>query len=180
MAPDDTLARIRAALDASDRVDAGRVEIVRDGEEVVLRGAVATPEEASVAAMVAEQDVERVRNELRVDAGLREGTSDAHGPRPGQPEPEPARSPEIPGQPTDDPTTDVAEALGENRAWQPPDAPSFAPTRAEERGRLTRDTTAVPAAPEGDVDDPDAVEPSAADLSAAELERTARRDREEG
>ncbi|HVL99651.1 MAG TPA: BON domain-containing protein [Egibacteraceae bacterium] len=179
MAPDDdTLDRIRAALDESVRVDPERVEILREGDDVVLRGAVATPEEASVAAMIAEREVERVRSELRVDAGLRERTTGGAGPE-GEPEAAPQRSPELPSEPADDLTSDVAEALGESLPWDPPDTPSFTPTRAEERGVMGRDTAAASLAPEGPVDDPDDVEPSAPDLSAAELERSARPERKE-
>lgn len=176
---DETLARIRSALRDAERVDAGRVEVTRDGGDVVLRGAVATPEEATVAALIAEQDVESVRNDLRVDPGLREATSQGAPPPPGQPAPAPQRSPEDPSQPADDLTTDVSEALGESLAWDPPDAPATAPTASEQRGRVPRDVTAQPAAPEGTVDDADEVEPSAGDLSAAELERSARGDEEE-
>lgn len=168
---DETLARIRVALEDSSRVDADRLQVTADGEDVVLRGAVATPEEATVAAMIAEQDTPTVRNELLVDAGLREGAGAAGD----APSPAPQRSPEDPDRP-DDLTPNAEEALGEGVAWDPPEAPSSAPTRAEERGYLSRDAEAVPAAPEGDVEDPDAVDPSAADLSAAELERSARPD----
>lgn len=172
---DETLARIRAALEESARVDAARLQVAQDGQEVVLRGAVATPEEATVAAMIAEQDTPTVRNELLVDAGLREGAGAAAGEEPSAPQ----RSPEDPAQPADDLTPAAEEALGESIAWDPPEAPSSAPTRAEERGHLARDATAVPVAPEGDVEDPDAEEPSAADLSAAELQRAARPDHRE-
>lgn len=174
---DETLARIRVALEDSSRVDADRLQVAADGEEVVLRGAVATPEEATVAAMIAEQDAPTVRNELLVDAGLREGAG-AAGAAAEQPSSSPQRSPEDPAQP-DDLTPNAEEALGEGVAWDPPEAPSSAPTRAEERGHLSRDATAVPTAPEGEVDDADTVEPSAADLSAAELERSARPDERE-
>lgn len=173
---DETLARIRVALEDSSRVDAARLDVSRDGQEVVLRGAVATPEEATVAAMIAEQDTLTVRNELLVDAGLREGAGAAAEE---QPSSAPQRSPEDPAQPADDLTPNAEEALGESIAWDPPEAPSSAPTRAEERGHLSRDSTAVPAAPEGEVEDPDTVEPSAADLSAAELKRSARPDERE-
>jgi len=171
---DETLARIRLTLESSARVDASRVQVAREGADVVLRGAVATPEEASVAALIAEQDTPTVRNELLVDAGLREGDAASAD----QPSPAPPRSPEDPAQPADL-TPHAEEALGEGMAWDPPDAPSLAPTRAEERGYLSRDAASEPAAPEGDVEDPDAVEPSAADLSAAELERSARPDNRE-
>lgn len=173
---EETRARINDALERSDRVDAGRIDVADDGDAVVLRGAVATPEEATVAVMIAEADATEavtVRNELRVDEGLREATAqDAGGVAAGKATPQ--RSPEQPGQPADDLTPHAEEALGESIAWDPPDAPSTAPTQGEERGRLARDTSVPPSAEAGTVDDPDDVDPSAADLSAAELERTAR------
>lgn len=162
-ADDETLARIRAALDDSDRVDAARVEVARDGQQVVLRGAVATAEEGTAAAMIAERDADRVRSDLRVDAGLREATSTGAPPPTGQPAAAPSTSPEDPTRPADDLTANVEEALGENLAWDPPDVPASAPTRAEERG-----------SPAGEASEAGEVEPSAGDLSAAELQRDAR------
>lgn len=163
-ADEETLARIRTALANAERVDSSRVEVGREGQEVVLRGAVATPEEATVAALLAERDAARVRSELHVDAGLREATSAGAALAPGTPDPAPQRSPEDPTQPADDLTSSVEEALGENIAWDPPDAPSFAPTRAEQRS--------VPA---GDRGEPGEGGASTPDLSAAERTRAARR-----
>lgn len=177
MAIDETRARIRDALARSDRVDAGRIDVAADAEEVVLRGAVATPEEATVAVMIAEADaaeVVTVRNELRVDEGLREATAQDAGGVAAEEQAAPQRSPEQPGQPADDLTPHAEEALGEGIAWDPPEQPATAPTQTEERGVLARDTSVPPSAEEGTVDDPDAVAPSAADLSAAELERSSR------
>lgn len=172
-ADDETLARIRAALEDETRVDAARVEVAREGHDVVLRGAVATPEEATVAAMIAERDTQGVRNDLRVDAGLREATGTAAAPPMDQPTPTPQRSPEDPSQPADDLTPHVEEALGENLAWDPPEAPTSAPTRAEERGSPAGEARD----PEGG--DPDEVEPSAGDLTAADLQRAAHPDHED-
>lgn len=174
---DETIARINETLETADRVDAHRIRVVGDGGEVVLHGAVATPEEATVAAMIAEKGAAgavTVRNELRVDQGLREATAQDAGGRAAEDAGTPQRSPEQPGQPADDLTPHVEEALGESLAWDPPEEPASAPTRGEERGLPSRDTTVPAAAREGTVDDPDAVEPSAGDLSAAELERAAR------
>lgn len=177
MATDDTtLARIRDALEGSGRVDNDRIAVARDGEEIVLRGSVSSAEEASAAAMIAERDPTEtvaVRNELRVDQGLREATTQGAGAVGAEDAAAPQRSPEVPGQP-DDLTTNAEEALGENVAWDPPDAPSLAPTQAEQRGYLSRDATVPPAADEGEVADPEAVEPSAGDLSAGELGQVAR------
>lgn len=183
---DDTLARIRALLAGSPRIDAARIEVVRDGAQVVLRGAVSTPEEASVAAMVVEGragdvlgstgdsgEALTVRNELRVDAGLREATSEAEPAEAARP---PAAAGDTPGGedvPTDL-TADAHEALDKNVPWDPPEAPSFAPTRGEELGRPVRASSMPPPARPGTVDNADEEDPSASDLSAAELERTAR------
>lgn len=174
---DETRARIRDALQRSDRVDAGRIDVADDGEEVVLRGAVASPEEATVAVMIAENDAAdavSVRNELRVDEGLREATAQDAGGVAAEDAAAPQRSPEQPAQPADDLTPHAEEALGEGIAWDPPEEPTTAPTQGEERGVLAHDTSVPPSAEEGMVDDPHDVEPSAADMSAAELERTAR------
>lgn len=122
---DETLARIREVLDRSPRIDNSRIEVARDGEQIVLRGTVATAEEAGVAAVIADGAIEvangpPVRSQLRVDANLREtvvdaATGGARGPQPFDEDHKPA-----------DLTTDSAAALGENAAWDPPDAPSAA------------------------------------------------------
>lgn len=173
---DDTLARIRTALAETDRVDAARIEVTAEQEAVLLRGAVANPEEASVAAMIAEQDVAAVRNELQVDPGLREGAvAAAHPDVSAADQPPFDPDPTGPTEQTDsDQPTEVAESLAENLPWDPPDEPSLAPTQSEERGVLARDAHDTPIAEEGPVPDPDDVEPSAADLSAAELRESAR------
>lgn len=169
---EETLARVRAALDESPRVDARRVDVAAGPEQVLLRGAVATPEEATVAGLLAEEHAVNVRNQLAVDANLREGA------------PEPAAA-EVTLPATDevlvgDPdmaagggahTTDMADALERNEPVDPPDEPMLAPTTGEERGTLDRDTRDVPIAEEGPVPDPDEVPPSAPDLSAEELHR---------
>lgn len=184
MTDDDTIARIRDVLDASPRIDAARVEVSRDGGDVVLRGAVATPEESSVAAMIVEgkaadafratteaDETLTVRNELRVDAGLREVASEAAASADAA---ESEVPPPPPGEAPPDLTTDAHDALSENVAWDPPDAPSFAPTRGEELGRPQGASSMPDPAPAGAVDGEADTEPSASDLSAADLERSAR------
>jgi hypothetical protein len=185
---EQTLAEIRDALDRSERVDASRIDVTGgDGDDVVLRGAVSTHEEASAAAMLVEQHVPGVDNRLRVDPGIREDTTGAPGAQTA-PRTEQDGSSQIRERPlaqdlsaqvqtwqpteTDDLTSDVDEALAENVAWDPPDTPSMPPTAAEQRGHGERDARIAAAAPEGPVDDPDEVAPSAPDLSQAELERS--------
>jgi hypothetical protein len=170
---DDTLARIRASLASTDRVDATRIDVAAADEVVVLRGAVANHEEAAVAAMIAERDVASVRNELQVDAGLREGPAPAAQEGATRADDRPPGTDPLAGRGA---PTDVADALAENEPWDPPDEPSFAPTRAEERGVASRDVASVPIADEGEVASSEGEEPSAADLSAAELRRDARPD----
>lgn len=108
MADQGTIDVIREALRDSDRVDSARIELVIDDGAVVLRGSVATAGEADVAAMVAEQHAEAVRNQLSVDGGVRDDTPDG----------------QAVAADADYLTTDAAEALGENVPWDPPDQPS--------------------------------------------------------
>jgi hypothetical protein len=186
---EQTLAEIRHALERSERVDASRIDVTGgDGDDVVLRGSVSTHEEASTAAMLVEQHAPGVDNQLRVDPGIREDTTRAPE-EPNAPRTEQDGSSQTRERPlaqdlsaqvqtwqpteTDDLTSDVDEALAENVAWDPPDTPSAPPTAAEQRGHGERDARIAAAAPEGPVDDPDEVAPSAADLSQAELERSA-------
>ncbi|CAN5297988.1 hypothetical protein BH20ACT9_BH20ACT9_10860 [soil metagenome] len=169
---DETLARVRAALDESPRVDARRVDVAAGPEEVLLRGTVATPEEATVAGLVAEQHAVNVRNQLAVDANLREGTAEPTAAEATLPATDEVLVGELDMTAGDQPhVTDMAEALDRNEPVDPPDEPMLAPTTAEERGTLDRDTRDAPIAEEGPVPDPDEVAPSAPDLSAEELRR---------
>src|SRR4029450_8276644 len=67
------LGRIRERLRVSTRVGDERIEVATRGDDVVLLGAVATPEEATVAEQLAEEYATSVVNELQIDRGLREG-----------------------------------------------------------------------------------------------------------
>lgn len=195
---EETLARIREVLDASDRVAAARVSVDQSGDGVVLRGAVATPEEATAAALLAEQEAPAVRNEMRVDTNLREDPAD---PRVADPDAAAGdrdratsadtsspdhRSNQTGTTAVDDPPgdqpADVEAALGENLPWDPPDEPALAPTPEEQRGIVDHDITEADPADAGPVEEADDVtaggENSAGDLSAAELAESARGRRE--
>ena len=156
---------VREALEAVDTVDARQIEVVADGDVLVLRGGVATHEEASAAASVATQHAFEVRNELRVDVNLREDLDNAE---------QAATPPAGPGasstfDPTatpDDLVSDLQESLTENVPWDPPHEAVEVPTRAEARG--IADTAA-------DDDQLDGVStvPSLPDMTAEELSRAA-------
>lgn len=161
---DETIARVRQKLDDAERVDASRIELVGGVDHLRLRGSVPTPEEASVAAMVAEEELAPVHNQLQVDPGLRAAPNESETQRP----PEPG------GVAADTTVEDSEAAVAENLPWDPPDAPQMAPTPTEERGALSRDAAETSIAPEEQADD--AGEPSASDLSAEELRRTAHAD----
>jgi hypothetical protein len=181
----DVLERIRERLRVSTRVGDDRIRVAARGDDVVLLGAVASPEEATVAAQLAEQYATAVVNELQVDQGLREG-----------PEQQPAAT--EPAAPADDevlvgstdmlagpdaaPTGDLAEALDENEPWAPPDVPQLAPTRVEERGGVSPSDRVVlesweeshPNDPDDLLDEEDRADqerPAAPDLTAADLRR---------
>ena len=169
---EETLARVRAALHESPRVDARRVDVAAGPDQVVLRGAVATPEEATVAGLLAEGHAVNVRNRLAIDANLREGSEEPAAAEATLP----ATDEVLVGEPDmtagDEPhVTDMAEALDRNEPVDPPDEPMSAPTTDEERGTVDRDTRDAPIAEAGPVPEPDEVDPSAPDLSAEELRR---------
>ncbi|HEX8132138.1 MAG TPA: BON domain-containing protein, partial [Actinomycetes bacterium] len=179
----DVLERIRERLRVSTRVGDDRIQVAARDDDVVLLGAVATPEEATVAAQLAEEYASAVVNELQVDQGLREGLE-----RPVESEPAAPADDEVLVGSTDMlagpdtvPTGDMAEALDENEPWEPPDVPQLAPTRVEERGGVSpEDREALSTWEErgGDLDDlldeedrTGRERPSAPDLSAADLRR---------
>jgi hypothetical protein len=133
----EVLEQIRERLRVSTRVEDERIEVATRDDDVVLLGAVASPEEADVAAQLAEQYASSVVNELQVDRGLREGFDDD----PLDTEPaSPAEDEILIGStdmlagPDTAPTQDLAEALDENEPWMPPDVPQLAPTVTEQRG----------------------------------------------
>src|SRR5687767_13791483 len=68
----DVLEMIRERLRVSTRVGDDRIEVAARDDDVVLLGAVASPEEATVAGQLAEEYASSVVNELQVDRGLRE------------------------------------------------------------------------------------------------------------
>lgn len=190
----DTLTAVRQALEQAGEVDASRVSVETDGDEVVLRGAVSTASQADAAATLALPHAPAVRNALSVDPGLREDTSSegaATAPATGGAGPvEPGRrsshnekqsvqvSEFRPVPVDDDLVAEQDAALGENLAWDPPDAPHSAPTESEQRGTTPRETdTEPPTAADPDHTDPDPdEEPSLPGVSAAELARDATRD----
>lgn len=161
---DETIARVRQKLDEAERVDAGRIELARGDDHVRLRGSVSTPEEATVAAMVAEEELAPVQNQLQVDPGLRAVPNQSKTEQPA----------ETGGVAADTTVEDSGSAVAENLPWDPPDAPQMAPTPTEERGALSRDAAESSIAPEERADD--AGEPSASDLSVEELRRAAHPD----
>lgn len=161
---DETIARIRQKLDEAERVDAGRIELAHGDDHVRLRGSVSTPEEATVAAMVAEEELAPVQNQLQVDPGLRAVPDQSQTEQPAEPG----------GVAADTTVEDSEAAVAENLPWDPPDAPQMAPTPTEERGALSRDAAESSIAPEEQAED--AGEPSASDLSAEELRRAAHAD----
>ena len=183
MASEDDFDLIRQAFDESDGVDGRGIDLdVDDSGVLVLRGAVATPEQATAAEAAARLHVDDVRNELRVDANLRED--------PAAPDAGPYETPQEelqgstlppPSEQSDDLQTDVQMSLEENLPWDPPDRPVEVPTQGEQRGGVDRDVTVPEVADEGALDENAADETSASlrDMSAAELARSARPEHEE-
>ena len=180
----DVLERIRARRRVSTRVDDERIEIATRDDEVVLLGAVASPEEATVAGQLAEEYATSVVNELQVDRGLREEVEEPQDTEPASPAGDEVLigSTDMLAGPDTAPTEDLAEALDENEPWSPPDVPQLAPTATEQRGGWARENALALSEWEegGDPDDlldeedraaRDGV--SAPDLAPADLERAA-------
>jgi hypothetical protein len=132
----DVLERIRERLRVSTRVGDERIEVATRDDDVVLLGAVATPEEATVAEQLAEEYAGSVVNELAVDRLLRDYVED---PTPTE-QASPAEDEVLLGStdmlagPDASPAEDLDEALGENEPWMPPDVPQLGPTATEQRG----------------------------------------------
>ena len=180
----DVLERIRERLRVSTRVDDERIEVATRDDDVVLLGAVATPEEATVAGQLAEEYADSVVNELQVDRGLREGIEEPVDTEPASPAGDEVLvgSTDMLAGPDTAPTEDLAEALDENEPWTPPDVPQLAPTVTEQRGGWAQeDALALSEWEEGgepddllDEEDREAREGrSAPDLAAADLDRAA-------
>jgi hypothetical protein len=181
----DVLEEIRERLRVSTRVGDERIEVAARDDDVVLLGAVASAEEATVAGQLAEEYATSVVNELQVDRGLREGIEEPLDTEPASPaaDEELVGSVDMLAGPDAAPTDDLAEALDENEPWTPPDVPQLAPTVTEQRGGVpAADRLALSEWEEagGDPDDlldaedrADRDGPSAPDLAPADLERAA-------
>jgi len=181
----DVLERIRERLRVSTRVDDERIEIATRDDDVVLLGAVASPEEATVAGQLAEEYATSVVNELQVDRGLREVVEEPLDTEPASPAGDEVLvgSTDMLAGPDSAPTEDLAEALDENEPWTPPDVPQLAPTVTEQRGGVpAEDRLALEAWDEAGGEPDDLLDEedraaregrSAPDLAEAELERAA-------
>jgi hypothetical protein len=181
----EVLGQIRERLRVSTRVEDERIEVATRDDDVVLLGAVASPEEATVAGQLAEEYATSVVNELVVDRGLREGLEASQDTEPASPAGDEVLvgSTDMLAGPEAAPTEDLAEALDENEPWTPPDVPQLAPTVTEQRGGVPAgDRLALSEWEEagGDPDDlldeedrADREGRSAPDLAPADLERAA-------
>jgi BON domain len=182
----DVLERIRERLRVSTRVGDERIEVATRDDDVVLLGAVASPEEATVAGQLAEEYASSVVNELQVDRGLREGfDEDPMDTEPASPAEDEVLigSTDMLAGPDAAPTEDLAEALAENEPWSPPDVPQLAPTGTEQRGGVpAADRLALSEWEEAGGDPDDLLDDedraardgtSAPDLAPADLERAA-------
>jgi hypothetical protein len=181
----DVLDRIRERLRVSTRVDDDRIEVAARGDDVVLLGAVASAEEATVAGQLAEEYATEVVNELQVDPGLREGVEEPVDAEPASPADDEVLigSTDMLAGPDAAVTGDLAEALDENEPWEPPDVPQLAPTRTEEHGGVSpADRAALEAweerggQPDDLLDEEDRAareRPSAPDLTEADLRHAA-------
>jgi hypothetical protein len=181
----DVLERIRERLRVSTRVWDGRIEVAARDDDVVLLGAVATPEEATVAGQLAEEYASSVVNGLQVDRSLREGFEEPLDTEPASPTEDEVLigSTDMLAGPDAAPTEDLAEALDENEPWSPPDVPQLAPTATEQRGGVAAsDRLALSEWEEAGGEPDDLLDeeeraarerPSAPDLTAADLHRSA-------
>jgi hypothetical protein len=181
----DVLEQIRERLRVSTRVDDERIEVATRDDDVVLVGAVASPEEATVAGQLAEEYAGSVVNELQVDRGLREGVEEPLDTEPASPatDEELIGSTDMLAGPDAAPTEDLAEAMDENEPWSPPDVPQLAPTVTEQRGGWAQENALELSEWEEAGGDPDDLldeedraareGTSAPDLAPADLERAA-------
>jgi hypothetical protein len=167
----EILDEIKLALEDSDRVDATRIVLESDETGVILRGAVASSDEASAAALIAEARADNVANELTIDPALREGIEAPLSVEPVQPAENEVLvgSTDMLAGPDAAMETDLGRALEENVPWTPPDEPQMAPTE-EEYGGAT--SPGALDSPSGEDPDPDLVhreDYAAADLSREDL-----------
>jgi BON domain len=181
----EVLERIRERLRVSTRIGDERIEVATRDDDVVLLGAVASPEEATVAGQLAEQYATSVVNELQVDRGLREGAEEPRDTEPASPAGDEVLigSTDMLAGPDAAPVEDLAEALAENEPWTPPDVPQLAPTATEQRGGWAREDALALSEWEDAGGDPDDLQDdedraardgvSAPDLAAADLDRAA-------
>jgi hypothetical protein len=179
----EVLERIRERLRVSTRVGDERIEVATRDDDVVLLGAVATPEEATVAGQLAEEYADSVVNELVVDRGLREWIEEPQDTEPASPAGDEVLigSTDMLAGPDAAPTEDLAEALDENEPWTPPDVPQLAPTATEQRGGWAQENALALSEWEDEGGDPDDLLDdedraardgiSAPDLAAADLDR---------
>ena len=160
------------ALQAADTVDARGIDVSADGDVLVLRGTVATFEEATAATNVAEAHADEIRNELRVDVNFREGLDNQETQQDRQVADSLRSSSFNPVEQPDDLEDDLQKSLEENVPWDPPDEFIEVPTRAEARG--VADRSAVDDDGEDTMlGEPAAIEKSLPDMSADELSRAA-------
>ena len=181
----DVLEQIRERLRVSTRVGDERIEVATRDDDVVLLGAVATPEEATVAGQLAEEYATSVVNELQVDRGLRDWIEEPLDTEPASPAGDEVLvgSTDMLAGPDSAPTEDLAEALDENEPWSPPDVPQLAPTATEQRGGWARENAMDLSEWEDAGGDPDDLLDeedraardgiSAPDLAQADLDRAA-------
>lgn len=182
----DTVQQVRARLRVSTAVNDERIELARQGQQLVLQGAVATPEEASIALELAEEVAGDVIDDLRVDPDLRSETEDLLDGEPAgaYDDEELIGSVDMLAGPDATFTEDLADALDNNEPWIPPDVESAAPTRLEERmahGDTRWDSTSSwqtsPDTPRSlggdDARAPASLGRAASDLSAADLDAEA-------
>jgi BON domain len=181
----EVLEQIRERLRVSTRVGDERIEVATRDDDVVLLGAVATPEEATVAGQLAEEYATSVVNELQVDRGLREGIEEPQDTEPASPAGDEVLigSTDMLAGPDAAPTEDLAEALDENEPWTPPDVPQLAPTATEQRGGWAQENALALSEWEAEGGDPDDLlddeeraardRVSAPDLAVADLDRAA-------
>jgi hypothetical protein len=153
----EVLETIRERLRVSTRVGDERIEVATRDDDVVLLGAVATPEEATVAGQLAEEYATSVVNELQVDRGLREGIEEPQDTEPASPAGDEVLigSTDMLAGPDAAPTEDLAEALDENEPWTPPDVPQLAPTATEQRGGWAQENALALSEWEDEGGDPD-------------------------